>query len=46
MPQQKPVIVPVQLHPEQESYSVAYSAAVRARIYASIIPHLVKQKCL
>ena len=27
MPQQKPVIVPVQLHPEQESYSVAYSAA-------------------
>lgn len=26
MPQQKPIIVPVQLHPEQEFHSVTYSA--------------------
>ena len=28
MPQQKPIIVPVQLHPEHESHSVTHSAVL------------------
>lgn len=28
MPQQQPIIVPVQLHPEHESYSINHSAVL------------------
>ena len=36
MPQQKPIIVPVQLHPEYENHSASHSAVLPSKLICTI----------